>query len=159
MRPSAFCHGVLDQKVILEVSIFGRGMIWPSFGTQLIFSLRNDGLVAYDARTKNGLAHRSFQLPADQLARVVSILNTNELADARTKYPMLEDMKDALLETCVNIRANHEKRILIINDQPSHPRGTEYYPKALREVLATAARLRPRTNYEQGHGGGVAGLP
>jgi hypothetical protein len=97
--PSAFCRGVLDESVILEVSVTGRGMIWPNLFTQIFFRLRKDGLVVYDARTTSGVVRRSFTLNENELAKLVSLLNARDLSRSSTDYPMLQSMRDAVLKS------------------------------------------------------------
>ncbi len=59
--PSRFCHGVLDEQVILEVSVLGHGMIWPNFIPHMFFRLYRDGQVIFDERTKTKLVGRNIE--------------------------------------------------------------------------------------------------
>ncbi|PYS66899.1 MAG: hypothetical protein DMF69_24690 [Acidobacteria bacterium] len=98
-------------------------------------------------------------MTSEDLARIVAILNSKELNDARHEYPKLTSMRDAVLRTCVNYRNQDEKKILLVNYQPSHPQAAEHYPEVLRQLLATISTLRPKSNYERKYGLGEPGIP
>ena len=158
-KPSQFCRGVLDDGVLLEVTVTGRGMIWPNLVSQVFFRLRKDGVVFYDARVKTGMVRRSFKLNEEELASITSLLSKKDLTEANGEYPILESMRDAVLKTCVDYKDDVQKKILLINYRPTHAKAAEYYPGSLRDLLTRISKLRPSTSYERKYGGAEAGLP
>jgi hypothetical protein len=155
-----FCDTAgVPAGVSLEVNLEGRGMVMPR-GRKMFFRLYESGLIEYDARTRSGYVRKKSRLSAREAGELRNLLGDPGFLAAKERYAMLEDMRDAIMRTCVIARAGDGyKRILITNYMPDHEAANGYYPAPLVKLLRRISEVRPRTKYEREHSLGSAGLP
>jgi hypothetical protein len=149
-----------EDRVLLEVTLQGRGMVWPNRMTRVFFRLYNSGKLEYDARTKTKVERRKSRLNRQQVNELIGLAERRDFLEARKKYPALQDLRDATLITRINYtHENISKQILITNYEPDHLRATDYYPASLRRLLQRIMEERPITDYELEYGLGNVGIP
>jgi hypothetical protein len=155
-EPKPLC----ETQIILEINLYGKGMIWPNRRTISFLRLYRNGCMEYDARTTKGIIRRKTSLNQKELSEFISIGQRSDFLNASDKYPELESMRDAVLVTFINFYYQDKiKRIEIINYEPDHPRAKQYYPSSLRELLKQAVKKRPVTTYERKIGPVNPGIP
>jgi hypothetical protein len=162
-NPPGFCGGAgsdIPNDVVLDVSLNGRGMVWPNLITQVFFRLHEDGRIEYDSRTPQHVTRHIGRLDDQTLNNLLRLANSSDLLNADQMYPRLEDLKDATLRTCITLnRWDLHKRILVVNYMVGHPSAKGYYPNGLIELTRMVAEIRPKTKYERKHGLVEPGLP
>jgi hypothetical protein len=158
--PSQFCTDNKDNKILLEVTRSGRGMIWPNLITQLFFRLYIDGVIEYDVSNYRRITRRRHKLSAVEVEQLQALVQKPDLISAARKYPLIESLKDAVMKTCVSYKYQDKyEHILIINYMPDHPQANNYYPSSLKNLLKKVSEVRPKSRYEQKYGLDQIGLP
>ena len=152
---SQFCkkdNPTNSDAVLVEVARIGRGMTWPLI-PQLFLRVYNDGRIEYESLESNKLILKKAELDSTTIERLRRIIEARDLAESQVEYPMLEQVSDALMKTCVSYKAGggQSRQILVVNFAPDHSRAKDYYAPSLVELLRMVEQIRPSNEYERDH--------
>lgn len=153
---SQFCkkgNPTNSDAVLVEVARIGRGMTWPLI-PQLFLRVYNDGRIEYESLESNKLILKKAELDSTTIERLRRIIEARDLAESQAEYPMLEQVSDALMKTCVSYNAGggQSRQILVVNYAPDHSRAKDYYPPSLVQLVRMMQQIRPSNEYERDHG-------
>ena len=138
------------DPVLLDISRRGIGM--GPRRRPLYFRLNEGGRLEYEvfSKTEPGspkyvLARKEIQLSEAVVKELIGLAERPDFLDASGEYPRLRIMKDSgIVTTIVYRRQGLEKKVVIVNYDPQHPRAESYYPASLRRLLARVDELRPK---------------
>lgn len=158
-----FCSTTFAQntkKVILEVSITGKGMTMPSFGTVVFFRLHDDGQLYYERRIKDRYLSKTTRLKHADVVALIQLAESPDFANGANHYAALETSRDAQRTTTVTYSKNgFTKRVVIINYQPTNPEAQKFYPTGLINLLDKVTLLRPKSEFEMKYGLNLPSVP
>jgi len=123
-------------------------MISPTI-PQLFIRVLDNGVVEYETYTGKQIILRKKEPRPAAVLEIRRLMEAKDLVDARQEYPLLEDFKDALMNTCVTYKQGEQyQHVLLINYTPMNPKAEGYYPPSLMKLLEKIEQIRPKTKYE-----------
>ena len=149
-----------NSKVVLEVLVSGKGMVWPTMNAQVFFRLFEDGRVEYESRTKNRVVRKKAKLKRQEFAEIIQLAETSDFINSSERFRALQTLGDASLTTTIAYRHKDIiKRIEIINYQQANPEARSFYPLAVMKLLDKVIERRPKSDYEKKYGLDTPGIP
>ena len=138
------------DPVLLDISQRSIGM--GARELPLRFRLYDSGRLEYEVfsktdpgSTKYVLMRKELQLSAAIVKELIGLAEQPDFLGAPAQYPLLRRMKDSGIVTTVKYtRQGREKKILIKNYDPLHPRAKSYYSASLIRLLERTGELRPK---------------
>ena len=94
---------------------------------------------------KQVLVKKEIQLSEPTVKEFIRLAEEPDFLNARESYSSLVRAVDwSVVTTVVYSHRGREKRIVIRNYRPLHPKAESFYPASLVKLLARVSELRPK---------------
>jgi len=156
-KPDEVVKGTIPSpdSLLFDISVqsfaMGRTTKFP-----LYFRLYKSGRLEYEVEQKSdsatGIAgvvyvKKETQLSASVVEELIRLAEEPDFLNAPGSYASLTPVRDASRSTIIvysNSARGREKRIVIRDYNPRHPRAESSYPKSLVKLLGRVSELRPK---------------